>query len=150
MIRSGSSVGASPTRLTQSLQPVAIEAAVEVTKPSEPSRQMCRSGDAASRQAVTRVNVEQASKRPMRRRPCAGKAKAAIAGDEWKPLRYIVQNQHMACPRIPARIPSHSAARFVLAFPAFLSHSSLPPCFGLTSPFWPLNRYVPDSAFRIV
>ena len=38
---------------------------MEVTKPSEPSRQMCRFGDAASRQAVTRVNVEQASKRPM-------------------------------------------------------------------------------------
>ena len=50
---------------TGSLQPVAIGAAVEVTKPSEPSRQMCRLGDAASRQAVTRVNVEQASKRPM-------------------------------------------------------------------------------------
>ena len=50
---------------TGSLQPVAIGAAVEVTKPSEPSRQMCRFGDAASRQAVTRVNVEQASKRPM-------------------------------------------------------------------------------------
>ena len=50
---------------TGSLQPVAIGAAVEVTKPSEPSRKMCRLGDAASRQAVTRVNVEQASKRPM-------------------------------------------------------------------------------------
>jgi hypothetical protein len=50
---------------TRSLQPVAIGVAVEVTKPSEPSRQMCRFGDAASRQAVTRVNVEQASKRPM-------------------------------------------------------------------------------------
>ena len=50
---------------TGSLQPVAIGAAVEVTKPSEPSRQMCRFGDAASRQAVTQVNVEQASKRPM-------------------------------------------------------------------------------------
>ena len=50
---------------TGSLQPVAIGAAVEVTKPSEPSRQMCRSGDAASRQVVTRVNVEQASKRQM-------------------------------------------------------------------------------------
>ena len=48
-----------------SLQPVAIGAAVEVTKPSEPSRQMYRSGDAASGQVVTRVNVEQASKRPM-------------------------------------------------------------------------------------
>ena len=50
---------------TGSLQPVAIGAAVEVTKPSEPSRQMRRFGDAASRQAVTQVNVEQASKRPM-------------------------------------------------------------------------------------
>ena len=50
---------------TRSFQPVAIGAAVEVTKPSEPSRHMCRFGDAASRQAVTRVNVEQASKRPM-------------------------------------------------------------------------------------
>ncbi|HYK12189.1 MAG TPA: hypothetical protein VEV39_15420 [Gemmatimonadales bacterium] len=50
---------------TGSLQPVAIGAAVEVTKPSEPPRNMGRSGDAASRQAVTRVNVEQASKRPM-------------------------------------------------------------------------------------
>ena len=38
---------------TGSLQPVAIGAAVEVTKPSEPSRQMRRFGDAASRQAVT-------------------------------------------------------------------------------------------------
>ena len=36
---------------------------MEVTKPSEPSRQMYRFGDAASRQVVTRVNVEQASKR---------------------------------------------------------------------------------------
>ena len=39
---------------TGSLQPGAIGAMVEVTKPSEPSRQMCRFGDAASRQAVTR------------------------------------------------------------------------------------------------
>ena len=38
---------------TGSLQPVAIGAAVEETKPSEPSRQMYRFGDAASRQAVT-------------------------------------------------------------------------------------------------
>jgi len=50
---------------TGSLQPVAIGAAVEVTKPSEPTRQTGRSGDSASRQAVIRVNVEQASKRPM-------------------------------------------------------------------------------------
>src|SRR6516165_2843528 len=39
----GSTVGAIPTRQTGSLQPVAIGAAVEVTKPSEPSRQMYRS-----------------------------------------------------------------------------------------------------------
>ena len=37
---------------TWSLQPVAIGAAVEVTKPSEPSRQTGRFGDSASRQAV--------------------------------------------------------------------------------------------------
>ena len=55
-------MGASPTRLTQSLQPVAIGAAVEVTKPPEPSMQRVASGDFASRQAVTRVNAEQASK----------------------------------------------------------------------------------------
>jgi hypothetical protein len=36
-------VGASPTRPTQSLRPEAIGAAAEVTKPSEPSRQMRRS-----------------------------------------------------------------------------------------------------------
>ena len=39
---------------TGSLQPGAIGAMVEVTKPSKPSRQMCRLGDAASRQAVMR------------------------------------------------------------------------------------------------
>jgi hypothetical protein len=60
--RSGSPVGASPTRLTQSLQPVAIGAAVEATKPPEPSRKTGRSSDSASSQAVTRVNVEQAPK----------------------------------------------------------------------------------------
>ena len=64
-----------------SLQPVAIGAAVEVTKPSEPSRQMCRFGDAASRQAVTRVNVEQASKCRCGRRPCSKMGKAAAAGE---------------------------------------------------------------------
>jgi predicted site-specific integrase-resolvase len=48
---------------TQSLQPVAIGAAVEVTKPPKPSMQRVASGDPASRQAVTRVNAEQASKR---------------------------------------------------------------------------------------
>ncbi len=36
---------------TGSLQPVAIGAAVEETKPSEPSRKMCRLGDAATRPA---------------------------------------------------------------------------------------------------
>ena len=61
----------SNTRARNSLRAVAPQSAPsgrvhgEVTKPSEPSRQMCRLGDAASRQAVTRVNVEQASKRPM-------------------------------------------------------------------------------------
>ena len=39
---------------TGSLQPGAIGAMVEVTKPSKPSRKMCRLGDAASRQAVMR------------------------------------------------------------------------------------------------
>ncbi len=55
-------MGASPTRLTQSLQPEAIGAAAEVTKPPKPPRQTGRSGGSASRQAVTRVNAEQASK----------------------------------------------------------------------------------------
>src|SRR5690349_15012878 len=50
---------------SQSLQPVAIGAAVEVTKPPKPSMQRVASGDPASRQAVTRVNAEQASKRAM-------------------------------------------------------------------------------------
>jgi hypothetical protein len=40
-----------------SLQPVAIGAAVEVTKPSKPSRNICRLGDAASRQAVRRAGL---------------------------------------------------------------------------------------------
>ena len=72
---------------TGSLQPVAIGAAVEVTKPSEPSRQMCRFGDAASRQAVTRVNVEQASKRPMWAPTSATRmGKAAAAGEQCKRL----------------------------------------------------------------
>jgi hypothetical protein len=39
VIRSGSSVGANPTRLTQSLQPVAIEAVVEVTNAARISSQ---------------------------------------------------------------------------------------------------------------
>jgi hypothetical protein len=40
---------------------------VEVTKPSKPSRKMGRIGDPASKQAVTRVNVEQSSKSLMGR-----------------------------------------------------------------------------------
>jgi hypothetical protein len=47
---------------TWSLQPVAIGAAVEATKPPKPSMQRVASGDSASRQAVTRVNAEQAPK----------------------------------------------------------------------------------------
>jgi hypothetical protein len=47
---------------TWSLQPAAIGAAVEVTKPPKPSMQRVASGDSASRQAVTRVNAEQAPK----------------------------------------------------------------------------------------
>jgi hypothetical protein len=49
---------------TGSLQPVAIEA-TRGGNETQPSRQTGRFGDSASRQAVTRVNVEQASKRPM-------------------------------------------------------------------------------------
>ena len=45
-----------------SLQPVAIGAAVEVTKPSKPSMERIALGGPASKQAVTRVNAEQASK----------------------------------------------------------------------------------------
>ncbi len=69
---------------TGSLQPVAIGAAVEETKPSEPSRQMCRFGDAASRQAVTRVNIERPRNDQCGRRPCTRMGKAAAAGDEWE------------------------------------------------------------------
>jgi hypothetical protein len=47
-----SSVGAIPTRQL-SLQPVAIGAAVEVTKQSKPSVQRVAIGDSASMQAVT-------------------------------------------------------------------------------------------------
>jgi hypothetical protein len=45
-----------------SLQPEAVGAAVEVTKLSKPSMTKGRLGDLASKQAVTRVNAEQASK----------------------------------------------------------------------------------------
>ena len=60
--RRRSSVGANPTRQL-SLQPVAIGAAVEVTIPPEPPVERVTTGDPASRQAVTRVNAEQASKK---------------------------------------------------------------------------------------
>ncbi len=63
---------------TRSLQPVAIGAAVEATKPPEPSMQRVASGDSASRQAVTRVNAEQAPKglmwEPTRRRNGEGRS----------------------------------------------------------------------------
>src|ERR1035437_3093282 len=58
-------VGASPTR--QPLQPEAIGAVMEVTKWLKPSISVSRIGDSASVQAATRVNVEQSSKRTMRR-----------------------------------------------------------------------------------
>ena len=54
-------MGAIPTR-HRSLQPVAIGAAVEVTILPKPSMERVALGDSASRQAVTRVNAEQASK----------------------------------------------------------------------------------------
>jgi len=64
--RSGSSVGANPARLTWSLQPVAIGAVVEETKPPEPSRKRVvkRLGEFAGRNAserragLERFNVE--------------------------------------------------------------------------------------------
>ena len=49
-----------------SLQPVAVGAAMEVTKSSKPSMNQDRISDSANRQAVTRVNAEQASKKVMR------------------------------------------------------------------------------------
>ena len=52
VIRRPSSVGAIPTRQL-SLQPVAIGAAVEVTRLPKPSMQRVPVGDSASRQAVT-------------------------------------------------------------------------------------------------
>ena len=54
-------MGAIPTRQL-SFQPVAIGAAGEVTNLSKPSMERVALGDSASRQAVTRVNAEQASK----------------------------------------------------------------------------------------
>src|SRR5260370_39155057 len=59
------SSGASPTR--QPLQPEAIGAVMEATKWLKPSISVSRTGDSASVEAATRVNVEQASKRTMRR-----------------------------------------------------------------------------------
>ena len=66
-------MGASPVRQTRSLQPVAIGAVVEATKPSEPSRKRVVPDGSASPQAVTRVNVEQASK-----------------GMTWEPTRLLI------------------------------------------------------------
>src|SRR3954454_23713923 len=60
--RRRSSVGAIPTWQLL-LQPVAIGAVVEVTILPKPPMQRVAAGDPASRQAITRVNAEQASKR---------------------------------------------------------------------------------------
>src|SRR5262245_37544912 len=82
--RRGSSAGASPARQLSSLQPVAIGAAVEVTKPPKPSMQRVASGDSANRQAVTRGNAEQASKgamwEPTRRKNGEGRRHWGIGG----------------------------------------------------------------------
>ena len=52
---------------------------MEVTKSSEPSMQRVASGDSASRQAVTRVNAEQASKdQDCGSRPVSFSGKAAV------------------------------------------------------------------------
>jgi hypothetical protein len=48
-----------------SLHPVAIGAVREATKPLKPLMKRVALGDSASRQAVTKVNAEQASKRIM-------------------------------------------------------------------------------------
>jgi hypothetical protein len=58
-------VGASPTR--QPLQPEATGAVMEVTKWLKPLVSVSRYTVTASVQAVTRVNAEQTSKRPMHR-----------------------------------------------------------------------------------
>lgn len=58
------SAGVSPAR-QESLQPEAVGAAEEATNPSKPSMEGVALGGSASIQAVTRVNVEQASKRAM-------------------------------------------------------------------------------------
>jgi hypothetical protein len=60
--RRWSTAGESPARETGSLHPVAIGAVVEATKPLKPSVQRVALGDSASRQAVTKVNAEQAPK----------------------------------------------------------------------------------------
>ena len=59
-------MGESPTRLE--LRPEATGATVEVTKRLKPLvKRAAKYGGSASVQAVTRVNVEQASKRTLRR-----------------------------------------------------------------------------------
>ena len=62
--RRRSSVGATPTRQL-SFQPVVIGAAVEATILPKPLMERVAEGGPASKQAVTRVNAEQASKRLM-------------------------------------------------------------------------------------
>ena len=62
---------------------------MEVTKPSKPSMERVALGDSASRQAVTRVNAEQASKRLMREptRQRSGKAAVVGTGERHDPTR---------------------------------------------------------------
>jgi hypothetical protein len=57
-------VGATPTRQLL-LQPVAIGAVVKVTILPKPPMERIALGDSASKQAVTRVNADQASKQRM-------------------------------------------------------------------------------------
>ena len=71
------SVGAIPTRQL-SLQPVAIGAAGGGNETAEAFDGKGRLGDSASRQAVTRVNAEQASKRVMWEPTRAQTGKAAV------------------------------------------------------------------------
>jgi hypothetical protein len=58
---------------------------VEVTKPSEPSVQRVAPGDLATRQAVTRVNAEQASKRSSREPSPLRRVKADIVQRSERP-----------------------------------------------------------------
>ena len=73
----------------RSLQPVAIGAAVEVTKLPKPSMERVALGDSASRQAVTRVNAEQASKHsmwePTQHRDGEGRRHRFLQGSDTNP-----------------------------------------------------------------